>query len=147
MNFWQFLWRHIARFFRRLFGYPEDGDHLAFPLEVGMVRSLQDLAEQQQRPKDEVAADLLHYALSQHDTHEYQLARWNMLTDREQQVAALVCLGYTNRQISVYLHVSYETAKTHVRNVLYKFGMRSKSDLRYYLAGWDFSAYRNYKDR
>lgn len=146
MNFWQFLWHNFTHFFRRLFGYPEDGDHLIFPLETGVVRSLQDLAEQQQRPEDQVAADLLQYALSQYDTREYLLARWGMLTEREQQVALLIFQGYTDRQISAHLHIAYETARSHVRHVLNKFGVRRKSDLRYYLTGLDFNPHKTDQD-
>jgi DNA-binding NarL/FixJ family response regulator len=139
MNFWQYLWRRMIRFFSRLFGYPEQANRRAFPLEVGAARSLQDLAEQQQRSEDEVAAELIHYALAQREALEGQAALWNTLTEREQQVAALVCLGFTNRLIAARLHISTETCKTHVRNVLIKFGLHRKSDLRYLLAGWDFS--------
>jgi DNA-binding CsgD family transcriptional regulator len=39
------------------------------------------------------------------------------------------------------LSLSPETIKTHVRNVLGKFGLKRKSDLRHILAGWDFSAW------
>jgi DNA-binding CsgD family transcriptional regulator len=56
-------------------------------------------------------------------------------------VAALTCLGYTNRQMAARLSLSPETIKTHVRNVLFKFGLNRKTDLRQALANWDFSAW------
>ncbi len=82
-------------------------------------------------------------ALVQRKTAEINLARWEALSPREQQVAALVCLGFTNRQIADHLVLSHETVKTHVRNVLYKFDLRSKAELRQALADWDFSAWQN----
>lgn len=52
---------------------------------------------------------------------------------------ALVCLGYTNRQIAARLRLSVETIKTHIRRVLLKFGIHSKTDLRLMFSSWDFS--------
>ena len=63
------------------------------------------------------------------------------LTPREQDVAALACLGYTNRQIAARLGISPDTVKTHVRNLLHKFELHSKDELRSLLQDWDFSAW------
>ncbi len=62
-----------------------------------------------------------------------------MLTPREQQVLALVCLGYTNRQIAARLNLSPETIKTHVKFLLRKLLVHSKADLRVLFSSWDFS--------
>jgi DNA-binding CsgD family transcriptional regulator len=56
-------------------------------------------------------------------------------------VAALTRLNFTNRQIAARLMITPETAKTHVRNVLRKFDLHSKAELRRALADWDFSAW------
>jgi DNA-binding CsgD family transcriptional regulator len=53
-------------------------------------------------------------------------------------VTALTCLGYTNRQIAARLVLSPETVKTHLRNVLRKFDLPTKAELRRALADWDF---------
>jgi len=50
------------------------------------------------------------------------------LTPREQEVTCLAARGQTNHQIADALVISSETVKSH--NVLIKFGLRSKSDLR-----------------
>jgi DNA-binding NarL/FixJ family response regulator len=42
------------------------------------------------------------------------------LTEREKDVAALVCLGYTNHEIADQLGVSSETIKSHMSHVLTK---------------------------
>ena len=67
--------------------------------------------------------------------------RWRSLTPREQQVAALVCLNLTGRQVAAKLFISPETVKTHVRSILRKFDLGSRQELRQVLAGWDFSAW------
>ena len=67
--------------------------------------------------------------------------RWQSLSPREQDVAALACLGYTNRQIGAFLSISPETVKTHLRNALVKFNLRTRSELHMLLKDWDFSAW------
>jgi DNA-binding CsgD family transcriptional regulator len=115
----------------------------SFHFDADLVRSLRLLAEYEQRPEDEVAADLLSFALTQRGLVEDNLRRWQELSFREQQVAALVCLDYTNRQIAACLSISPETVKTHVGNALKKFAMHSKPELRAALSGWDWDAWRS----
>jgi DNA-binding CsgD family transcriptional regulator len=112
-----------------------------YDLEVDLSDSLQALAERERRSEGEVAADLLSIALVQREMAEANLRRWEALTPREQQVTALICLNLTNQQIAERLYISSETVKTHIRNVLYKFNLHSKADLRHLLSDWDFSAW------
>ncbi|MCI0522016.1 MAG: helix-turn-helix transcriptional regulator [Chloroflexi bacterium] len=114
---------------------------LTFPVDVALSRSLQTLAQQEQRPEEEVAAELLSYALAQRDAAGVYLPRWRTLSFREQQVAALICLGYTNREVAARLVLSPETVKTHAQNALRKFGLHSRAALRKALSDWDFSAW------
>lgn len=134
MPFWQRL--------LRLLGLSRPA-RLNIKVDRSLIQSLENLAQREQRAEKELAAELLSMALVQRKTAEINLARWEALSPREQQVAALVCLGFTNRQIADHLVVSHETVKTHVRNVLYKFDLRSKAELRQALADWDFSAWQN----
>lgn len=106
-----------------------------------LLRSLRDLAAREQRPPEEVIAGLLNQALQQRQAAESSWKRWQTLTPREQQIAALVCLNHTSRQIAARLVISPETVKTHVSNLLRKFGLRTRQELRQALAGWDFSAW------
>jgi len=121
--------------------------HLGFerrvPLDDALLRSLRDLAARERRPPEEVIVNLLNQALQERQTAEQGWQRWQSLTPREQQVAALVCLSHTGRQIAARLVVSPETVKTHVRNILRKFNLRTRQELRQALAGWDFSAWQN----
>jgi DNA-binding CsgD family transcriptional regulator len=112
-----------------------------FTLEGQLVAYLQELADHEQRPAAEVAGELLVSGAAQRDQAQEIYQRWLSLSVREQEVAALVCLGYTNRQIGNRLIISPQTAKSHVRNILYKFDLHSKEELRMLLANWDFSAW------
>jgi DNA-binding CsgD family transcriptional regulator len=51
---------------------------------------------------------------------------------------AMTSLGYTNRQIAVRLKVSPDTVNGYVRQVLVKFNLHSKNELRTLLGIWDF---------
>ena len=107
--------------------------------EIG--RGLQDLAARELRPEDEIAADLLANAIIRRKLADENLRRWHELTPREQEVSALTCQNLTNVEIAKYLMISPETVKTHMRNVLAKFNLRRKSELRKLLEDWDFSAW------
>ncbi len=107
--------------------------------EIG--RALRELSQSELRPEDEIAADLLANAIARHQAAEDNLRRWRALTPREQEVSALTCLNFTNVQIADHLTISPETVKTHIRNVLAKFKLHSKNELRQNLSDWDFSAW------
>lgn len=114
---------------------------LTFEADQELIESLRGWAEQEQRAPEQVAADLLAQAVGRRKGAQDNLHRWEALSPREQQVAALICLDYTNRQIAVRLSISPETVKTHVHNLLAKFNLQSKVQLRRLLADWDFSAW------
>ena len=74
-------------------------------------------------------------------------SRWDRLTPRERQVAALICQenggkSYTNPQIATHLGISRETVKIHVRNILYKFKVLPQIHVRQPLSGWDLWQYQ-----
>ncbi len=129
---------------RRFFGLPQRRRRAArrvFAFDDETVELVHELARREQRPPDEVAQGLMTSALLQHEEAGETLRLWYSLTHREQQITALICLGYTNRQIASRLAISEDTVKTHVANVQRKFGLHSKADLRLALADWDFSEF------
>lgn len=89
------------------------------------------------------------------DTYDFRYGRtehlttpmvWERLTPRERQIATMICQEnggrlITNPQIATKLGISRETVKIHVRNILYKFELHSKYELRQTLIGWDFINY------
>ena len=110
-----------------------------FKLDRGLARSLHALAEREQRPVEEVAASLIAAGLEHYHAANVHWQHWQSLSPREQDVAALTCLDHTNRQIAARLQISVETVKTHVHNVLTKFDLHGKAELRQALSDWDFS--------
>lgn len=49
------------------------------------------------------------------------------LTPREREVAALVALGYTNREVAEALGISPATVAVHLRSILRELGVRSRA--------------------
>jgi DNA-binding CsgD family transcriptional regulator len=130
------IWQRILR----VLGYAPRS-RLAFHADEELIRSLQTIAEREQRQTGEIAFELLTSALVLRQVNDEHITHWQMLSPREQQVAVLTCQNFTNRQIAARLMITPETAKSHVRNVLRKFGLKSKAELRRALADWDFSAW------
>lgn len=122
-----------------LLGLKRDSGPRYFELDETLHTALTNLADQEQRPEEEIHADLLATALAQRYAHNELRQRWESLSPRERDVTALTCLGYTNRQIAAKLRVSPDTVKGYVRQVLIKFHLHSKDELRMLLSLWDFS--------
>lgn len=54
------------------------------------------------------------------------------LTERENEITALIASGFTNKEIGEKLHLSHHTVHTHRRNILKKLGIKSTSELTVY---------------
>jgi DNA-binding NarL/FixJ family response regulator len=111
-----------------------------------LLPMLAALAQQEGRPLDDLLNDLLSRALNERLTAVTNLRQWEALSLREQEVAAMTCLGFTNHQIAARLVVSPNTIKTHIRNIFYKCNVNSKAELRELLSGWDFQEWLTGQD-
>jgi DNA-binding CsgD family transcriptional regulator len=112
-----------------------------YQVSESMHVTLTTLSRHDGRPEDDLIHDLLAAGLTQYYSADVLLYQWETLSPRERDVAALVCLGYTNKEIGLRLHISPETVKTHLRSVLIKFNLRTRSELRLTLKEWDFGAW------
>lgn len=138
MYLFQRLLRAVERAFR---GRPRSTPVEPFNLDVDTLRSLQWMAEREQRTPGDIATQILDDALRGNLAQEELWTRWQSLSPREQEIAALVCLNYTGRQVASRLHISPQTVKTHVERILLKFDAPDRNTLRSMLSGWDFSAW------
>jgi DNA-binding NarL/FixJ family response regulator len=68
-------------------------------------------------------------AISATTTLQAAKAQWDGLTARERDVAALVALGQSNREIADKLVVSERTVDAHVGNILSKLEFRSRAQI------------------
>src|SRR6266498_5635296 len=103
-----------------------------------LITAIKDVARQQQRTEEEVVADFTKVGLNQFWTQNELKDRWSSLSRREQQVVALICLGYKYHEIAKILVIAPETVKKHLQSIFNKFNLRSSKELRLVLKNWDF---------
>jgi DNA-binding NarL/FixJ family response regulator len=113
-----------------------------YQVSESMQVTLTTLSQHEGRPEDELIQDLVAAGLTQYYESEDLWGKWRALTPREQDVAALACLGFTNREIAARLNIAPDTVKSRLQNVLRKYNIHKRTDLRVMLAGWDFSAWQ-----
>ena len=133
MSIWRWLTSRIGK-------RPNSGPR-NYEISESLQATLTTLSQYEGRPEDELIPDLLAAGLSQYASRDKLWNQWLSLSAREKDVAALACLGYTNRQIAMRLSVSTETVKTQLQKVTIKFDVKSRTQLRMLLEGWDFSAW------
>ncbi len=132
------IWHTFQKFFR-----PETttSSQHSFALEGELLLSLEQLARYRGSTPRKVAADLLERELQSVEVERETWEKWQSLTEREQQVAALICLQYRTNQIATRLQIAPETVRSHVHNILHKMDLPNRIALRQVLAGWDFSSW------
>ena len=134
MSIWQRLMQLIGK-------RPTPGPR-TYELSESLQVTLSTLAQHEGRTEEELIPDILAAGLIQYRSVEELWPKWESLSPREQDVTALTCLGYTNREMAERLHLSPETIKKYLHTVLIKFNLRRKSDLRHILAAWNFSRWK-----
>ncbi|MBP6787958.1 MAG: hypothetical protein KA170_10255 [Candidatus Promineofilum sp.] len=107
-------------------------------LDARLYGLLEDIAAEQQRPVHDLVIAALYATVHTNQAQAGYDRLWAELTPRGRQVAALVCLGYTNHEIAQRLTISVNTVRSHIRHVLDTFQVASKADLRLILADWNF---------
>lgn len=110
-----------------------------FLLDEEIITVVRKVAQQQGRSEEEIIADLTKAGWDQLQQDTEMAERWNLLSPREQQVTALICLGHRNYQIAEILVIAPETVKTHLQNIFSKFNLRSSRELRLTLKDWNFA--------
>lgn len=70
--------------------------------------------------------------LNKQFTTEEENCEPTALSERENEIAALVASGMTNKEIGEELHLSHHTVHTHRRNILKKLGINTTSELTVY---------------
>jgi len=131
MSIWQRLLNLIG-------SRPKSGPR-TYEISESLQVTLATIAKHEGRPEDELLPDILEAGLTQYVSKDKLWNKWQSLTAREQDVAALACLGYTNREIGKRLNISPETVKVRLQRALMKFGLTSRAQLRMLLEEWDFS--------
>ena len=129
------LWDRLLDLLRRLPGARPTRFEMDAPLHAALTQR----AGLEQVPLAQVQEGLLADGLVRLESADQLKRRWDTLTGREQDVTALCCLGYTNRQMAAYLRLATATIKGYLTHALAKWDLHSKSELRMVLKDWDFS--------
>jgi DNA-binding CsgD family transcriptional regulator len=103
-----------------------------------LIATIKNVAKQENRTEAEIVAEFTKAGLNQFLTQNELDHRWASLSQREQQVVALVCLGHRNYEIANILSIAPETVKTHLQRIFDKFQLRSSKELRLALRDWNF---------
>ncbi len=115
---------------------------IELPAEEDIKVMLEEMADGEEYSAEELGGIILRQAVIEHyRTKNKNLRRWEDLSERQKQVAAMACLGYTNAEIAEKLNVSLTTVKAHIREILRKFEVRGRHQLRDILRRWDFSSF------
>jgi DNA-binding CsgD family transcriptional regulator len=125
----------------RRFRIDEKNGGLLVGLDSETRRLLSDFAESVQMTREEAAGHWLEMQANAYQQDREVGRLWATLTNREQQVVALCCLEYSDREIAVMLGIAYGTARTHLYNAIRKLGISKKSELLFLLRNWDFSEF------
>ena len=116
----------------------DDGSRI-FLQDEEIITLVRNAAKQQGRSEEEIITDFTKAGWDQLQQATEMEERWDSLSRREQQVAALICLGHRNYQIAEILVIAPETVKTHLQNIFTKFNLRSSKELRLVLKDWNFA--------
>lgn len=112
--------------------------------DADVLAMLKELAKDQEFNAEELAAVLLKQAVIEHyQIKSESMQHWEELSPRQKEVAALVCLDHTNAEIAERLGIALTTVKTHMREILRRFNVRGRHQLRFMLSRWDFSDFGN----
>lgn len=131
--------RRLIEHFKYIWGNKDpEKETRVFLNDEELIAAVKDVARQQERAEEEVIADLTKIGLNQFLTQTELETRWRSLSHREQQVVALICLGYKNHEIAKALVIAPQTVKTHLQNIFDKFNLRSRKELRLALKNWEF---------
>src|SRR5687767_4084830 len=123
----------IKSFFLKLIGKrpkPKTG-HRIYQISDNLQVQISSLAKREGLPEDEFFSDLVAAGLVKYGGRAEFAPKWQSLTKREKEVAKLISRGLTNRQIAGQLTLSTQTVNGHVQNILSKFGVNNKAELRH----------------
>jgi len=105
--------------------------------------TLSTIAQDEGRPESDLIPELLNAGLDQYQSRERLWNKWQVLSPREKDVVAFVCLGYTNQEIALRLSISPNTVKDRLSSAFRKFNVHKRNDLRLLFSLWDFGEWEH----
>ena len=130
----------FSDFFRKETQTDQEGRR--FDLQLDLLAPLETLATSRGLTPQEMAADLVKQALLLEQFQNETRKKWQILTPREQEITVLIFRGNSSRAIYERLGIANETLRTHVHNILRKFEVSDRKELRQLLRDCNFSSWR-----
>lgn len=82
---------------------------------IDVLAMLNAMAREEGIKAEDLAMNMLEKDIIQrYQSTNVNVRNWESLSERQQEVAALACLGCTNAEIATRLDISLETVKTHI---------------------------------
>jgi DNA-binding CsgD family transcriptional regulator len=132
--------------FLYLIGLRPNPDSRTYQISESFHLTLVTLAQHEGRPETEVFPDLLAAGLTQYVSNDALWHKWRSLSAREQEVTALICLGYNRNQIAEVLGVTPGTIKTHMESIYQTYEVHTAKHLAALLKHWDMLGWWENRD-
>ena len=129
------IWHTLQKFFH---SQRDSAVRRSFAWDGELLVSLERLARYRGSTPREAATEMLERELKAMEIERRTRKKWQALTEREQQVATLVCKQLRTNQIAARLQIAPETVRSHVHNILTKLGLPNRVALRQLLGELDF---------
>jgi DNA-binding CsgD family transcriptional regulator len=68
--------------------------------------------------------------------HPKHIGKRGQLTTRQREIAQLIAMGYTTKQIATYFHIQRRTVQYHLRGAMERMGAVTIPNLVYMLVRW-----------
>ncbi len=134
----------LSGFLRRLWSVftkkKQVGEQHGFSVDSQFGLSLHQVSPRERSPQAKILEDALRAEIEQMERKRRYRAVWDSLNIREQEVTALMCLGYSGVETANVLQLSYETVRSYSKRVYRKFGLKRK-ELRAALGDLDVAAW------
>jgi DNA-binding NarL/FixJ family response regulator len=131
VNGLQYIFRHLSSRFS-----PHNSDEIKF--SAATYSSLKELAEREGKGVNDLVQEIISQAIINRKTVNVCSYALTTLSKREQEVTNLIARGASNKDIASELKISPDTVRTHVKSILRKFEVNTRSDLRVALTKYDF---------
>ena len=121
--------------------FDEEGhgpERTVFSYTQPLAREIKRLADHEGIGADEMTVEILQAGIADRRAYHRSVTLWHTLTPKEQQVAAYICLNWSNDEIAEQLDIPRGTVRTHVRHILQKFRVEGRAEVREMLRWWEF---------
>jgi DNA-binding NarL/FixJ family response regulator len=124
-----------------LFKSKNEEETRVYSLDESLLLTLKNTAEQLGRSPEEILDEVAKLHNERYSKQKILEEQWESLSTREQEVTALICLGYNRNQIAKMLDIMPGTVKTHFESIFKKYDVHTSKHLARLLRDWDMTGW------